>query len=204
MKSFGIGAGAALLAAWAMAALPEEDARAGAQPAPNDAPHAAARHDAAERPTKAVAVLFPVGDSGVSGVLTIEQQGRDRVSIGGTVRGLEPNSRHGFHIHEFGDLRDLEKGRSVGDHFAPHGSPHGRPDAPAEERHVGDLGNIEANDEGVAEVRIEDELVRLHGPNSVIGRAFVVHAKEDKFTQPSGDAGDRIAFGTIGIAKPDG
>lgn len=163
-----------------------------------------AHHDHAEMasPTKAVAVLFPVGDSGVSGQLTIEQEGR-RVQITGVVRGLEPNSKHGFHIHEFGDLSDLQKGQSVGDHFSPEGTPHGRPDDPADKRHVGDLGNIEANDEGIAEIRMRDELVSLRGPHSVVGRAFVVHEKEDTFTQPSGDAGDRIAFGTIGIAKSD-
>lgn len=154
-----------------------------------------------KQPQKATAVLFPVGDSGVSGAVTIEQQGRNRVLITGTVRGLEPNSKHGFHVHEFGDLSDLKKGQSVGGHFAPEGSPHGRPTDPAHERHVGDLGNIEADDQGVAKIRIEDEIVSLHGPNSVVGRAFVVHSKADEFTQPSGDAGDRIAFGTIGIAK---
>lgn len=155
----------------------------------------------AKQPQKATAVLFPVGDSGVTGIVTIEQQSKNRVVITGRVRGLEPNSKHGFHIHEFGDLSDLKKGQSVGGHFAPEGSPHGRPTDPAEERHVGDLGNIEADDQGVAEVRIEDEIVSLQGANSVIGRAFVVHSKADEFTQPSGDAGDRIAFGTIGIAK---
>lgn len=158
-------------------------------------------HEATQKPTKAVAVLFPIADSGVSGLLTIEAEGR-RVTITGAVRGLEPNSKHGFHIHQFGDLSDLKKGQSVGGHFDPDGThKHGRQDAPREERHVGDLGNIEANDEGVAEIRIEDELVTLHGAHSVIGRAFVVHEQEDTFAQPSGDAGGRIAFGTIGIAK---
>ena len=154
----------------------------------------------AERgPGKAVAVLIPVGKSGVTGKVTIERSGQGAV-ITGVVRGLEPNSKHGFHVHEFGDLSDRQSGKSVGGHFAPEGTPHGRPSDPPEERHVGDLGNIEANDQGVARFEIRDEQIALVGPNSVIGRSFVVHEKEDKFTQPSGDAGDRLAFGTIGIA----
>ena len=117
----------------------------------------------------------------------------------GRPRGLEPG-QHGFHVHEFGDLTDLQKGESAGGHFNPTGMPHGRPDD--EERHAGDLGNIEADQNGVANVNIRDSVLRLNGPQSILGRAIVVHAKADEFTQPSGDAGDRVALGVIGIAQP--
>lgn len=143
--------------------------------------------------TTANCTLEPIGGSGVEGSLNFRQEG-ETVTITGTITGLEPG-KHGFHVHESGDLSDKQAGKSAGGHFNPTDKPHGKPSD--EERHVGDLGNIEANEEGVAEVDIEDTVVSLEGPNSIVGKAMVVHAGEDQFTQPTGDAGDRVAFGVI-------
>jgi Cu-Zn family superoxide dismutase len=147
---------------------------------------------------RAVAVLVPMGASGVRGTLRFDAAGTG-VRVHGRITGLTPGL-HGFHVHEFGDLTDATAGESAGDHFAPGGAPHGRPtDA---HRHAGDLGNVEAGADGVAKVDIFDRMLQLEGPNSILGRAIVVHANEDKFTQPSGDAGPRVAIGVIGIAGP--
>jgi Cu-Zn family superoxide dismutase len=145
----------------------------------------------------AVCVLRTVGGSGVSGTVQIREVG-GKLHLTGVVRGLEPG-RHGFHVHAYGDVRNADDGSTAGGHFAPRGREHGAP--AANERHVGDLGNIEANENGVAEIDIHDSVVALDGANSIVGRALVVHAGEDHFTQPSGDAGDRVAFGVIGIAS---
>jgi Cu-Zn family superoxide dismutase len=148
-------------------------------------------------PTRGVAMLYPTEGSRVEGVIAFEE-GSDGVRLRGRVTGLTPGL-HGFHIHEFGDLSD-PKGESAGGHFNPHGHRHGGPDD--EERHAGDLGNIKANEQGVAEVDIRARGLKLH---FVIGRALVVHAGEDDFkTQPTGDAGARAAVGVIGIAKSVG
>jgi Cu-Zn family superoxide dismutase len=78
--------------------------------------------------------------------------------------------------------------------------PHGGPGD--EKRHVGDLGNIQADAEGKALIHIRDKVISLSGRNSIIGRALVVHGKADDLkSQPSGDAGDRVACGVIGLAK---
>lgn len=147
-------------------------------------------------PTHAVCVLRAIGDSKVEGLIEFERRDGG-IRVHGRVSGLEPG-KHGFHVHEFGDLRDAGTGKSAGGHFAPEGQPHGRPsDA---ERHVGDLGNIEANAEGVATVDITDDHIALAGPHSIVGRALVVHAGEDTFDQPTGSAGPRVAFGVIAIA----
>ena len=149
-------------------------------------------------PQKAVAVMQPTSGSKVTGVVTFT--GRDGlVEVSGEIRGLTPGL-HGFHIHEFGDISALDGG-SAGAHFNPTDMPHGdRHDA---NRHVGDLGNIKADAEGKAIIQILDKAIALHGPNSVIGRALVVHAKADDLkSQPSGDAGDRVACGVIGLANP--
>ena len=61
----------------------------------------------------------------------------------------------------------------AGGHYNPAGKNHGAPGA--EDRHVGDLGNIVSSEDAVAVVRIEDHLVKLSGVTSVVGRAIVVH-----------------------------
>ncbi|REJ82683.1 MAG: superoxide dismutase family protein [Planctomycetota bacterium] len=145
-------------------------------------------------PKEAVAVLSPTKGNDVEGTLIFRQDG-DILHVTGEVKGLEPGE-HGFHIHEFGDLRDPD-GKSAGGHFNPHGVAHGGPDDA--EHHAGDLGNITANDRGVARVDKKAEGLKLH---FVIGRAIVVHGGEDDFTsQPSGDAGPRVALGVIGFAN---
>jgi len=155
--------------------------------------HGAADHDL---PTKAIAVLLPTEGSKVSGILTLTAE-KDGVHISGKVGGLTPG-KHGFHIHEFGDVSSPD-GASAGGHYNPEGTMHGGPES--EERHAGDFGNIEANEEGVATIDIDGKGLKLH---FVIGRSFVVHAKADDLkSQPSGDAGGRVAVGVIGIAKGD-
>jgi len=97
---------------------------------------------------KAVCVLQTVGKSGVTGTIFFEQTG-NRIHVTGKISGLAPG-KHGFHVHQYGDVTDLAKGESAGGHWNPHKTEHGAPDART--RHVGDLGNVEANSEGVAAV----------------------------------------------------
>ena len=66
---------------------------------------------------------------------------------------------------------------SAGPHFNPFGKTHGAPSD--ENRHVGDLGNVEADASGKVDVTITDHLVSLVGQHSVIGRSVVVHEGED-------------------------
>jgi Cu-Zn family superoxide dismutase len=148
-------------------------------------------------PTKAIAVLHAASGSHVSGKVTFTQH-EDYIQISGEITGLTPGE-HAFHVHEFGDCSD-PKAMSAGGHFNPEGKPHG--DRGHAERHVGDLGNIKADDEGKATLDIKDKVIQLHGEHSIIGRGLIVHEKPDDFTQPVGNAGGRVACGVIGIAKP--
>ena len=117
--------------------------------------------------------------------------------IKGTITGLEPGE-HGFHIHEFGDM---SKGcESMGAHYNPDGVDHGD----LEKGHVGDLGNITADDNGTASFSIEANRVDLIGKRSVVGRGLVVHADADDLGKggdeeslKTGNAGDRLACGVI-------
>ena len=87
----------------------------------------------------------------------------------GEVKGLTPG-KHGFHIHEFGDY--TSGCVSAGSHFNPFKKQHGGPTD--ENRHAGDLGNIEAGADGVAKIDIVDAQIPLEGPNNILGRSVVV------------------------------
>ncbi|XP_076644396.1 superoxide dismutase [Cu-Zn]-like [Halictus rubicundus] len=149
---------------------------------------------------KAVCVLQ--GDA--KGTLFFEQADNScAVKVTGSVSGLQ-KGLHGFHIHEFGD--NTNGCTSAGPHFNPLGKEHGGPQADV--RHVGDLGNVEAGADGVANVNITDKLIQLKGEYSIIGRTLVVHADPDdlgkgghELSKTTGNAGARLACGVVGIAK---
>lgn len=144
------------------------------------------------------------GADGVSGVVEFEQKPQGGpTKMTGKVTGLKPG-KHGFHIHQYGDLS--EGCKSAGGHFNPFNRSHGGP--AMSERHVGDLGNIEADEKGNAKIEVQDQSVSLIGANSIIGRAVVVHAGEDDLglggkddSKTTGAAGGRVGCGVIGI-KP--
>ena len=148
-----------------------------------------------EMPKFGISVLVPAAGNKVRGTLRLMQQGDD-LKITGKIRNLTPGE-HGFHIHAFGDMRGPD-GTAAGGHFNPFGHEHG---APGTQSHVGDLGNITANDDGVVTVNVVSKGTQLH---FILGRAFVVHAGADDLkSQPSGAAGPRVARGVIGVGNPE-
>ena len=154
-----------------------------------------------ESVTKAVAVLHGTkGNEKVMGTVLFEQQG-DKVKVTAHVEGLQPSSKHGFHVHEFGDC-SAPDGTSAGGHYNPQAHEHGLPDEPMDSKHAGDMGNLEADDKGVAHYEMTFDNISIAGlMNPIIGRGLVVHAKPDDGGQPTGNAGDRIACGVIGVAN---
>src|SRR6266480_2742407 len=133
-------------------------------------------------PLQAIAVLHPTAGNKVSGTVTFTEVA------------------DGFHVHEFGDC-SAPDASSAGAHFNPTNKPHAGPDAP--ERHVGDMGNVEADASGKAKLEYVDHQISLtNDQQSVIGRSVVVHMKRDDLkSQPAGDSGARVACGVIGRAK---
>lgn len=153
---------------------------------------------AAGEATKAIAVLSSASGSSVVGTVTFTA-GADGVAVVADITGLTPG-KHGFHIHEFGDC-SAKDAASAGSHYNPTKHPHAGPDA--SERHMGDLGNLEADASGKAHLELKDKMMKLSGDNSIVGYAVIVHEKADDLkTQPTGDAGGRVACGVIGVAKP--
>lgn len=153
---------------------------------------------AADEPSKAIAVLSSASGSNVGGTVTFTA-GNDGVKVVADITGLTPG-KHGFHIHEFGDCSDKEA-KSAGGHLNPMKHEHAGPDAT--DRHEGDLGNIEADASGKAHLEMTDKMLKMSGDTSILGHAVIVHEKADDLkTQPTGDAGGRVACGVIGVAKP--
>jgi Cu-Zn family superoxide dismutase len=157
-----------------------------------------AQNSAPPTVTKALAVLNPTEGNMVRGLVTFTQTG-DRVKVVADIEGLTPG-KHGFHIHEWGDCSSKD-GAAAGGHYNPSGAAHAAPDAA--QRHAGDLGNLEANAAGMAHLEFNDSVMKFSGPASIIGRGMIVHANADDLkTQPTGNAGGRLACGVIGTAKP--
>jgi len=133
------------------------------------------------------------------GTVWFEQLDPDRCRVSWRVAGLTPGP-HGLHVHE---TADFSRGcDSAGPHYNPFGARHGGPGQA--ERHVGDLGNIVADASGVAAGQLVDDLVKLRGPTSVVGRSVMVHAGEDDLglggtaeSRATGSAGARVACGEI-------
>jgi Cu-Zn family superoxide dismutase len=155
-------------------------------------------------PIYAIAVF---NDGNISGTVRFTEDleiNEVRIDVAIT-SGLKPNSFHGFHIHEAGDLTD--KCMSMCSHFNPYGKTHGCPGN--KERHVGDLGNLHTNSKGQSIYTFYDDVIKLRGTKcNIIGRGLVIHEGEDDCGKggnleslKTGNAGKRIACAVIGYSK---
>ncbi|KAI4738611.1 Copper, zinc superoxide dismutase [Aureobasidium sp. EXF-12298] len=161
--------------------------------------------DHQQRLTIRLTVAVLRGDSKVSGTVTFEQASEGaETTISWDITGHDANAERGMHVHAFGD--NTNGCTSAGPHFNPHGKTHGAPED--EERHVGDLGNFKTDGQGNAKGSVSDKLIKLIGPESVLGRTIVVHAGTDDLgkggheeSKKTGNAGPRPACGVIGIAS---
>lgn len=150
-------------------------------------------------------VAVAVFDSAIKGTVRFTEYEHE-VVISVDIKGLRPNSKHGFHVHECGDMTD--KCESMCAHFNPYGKQHGGPGD--KERHVGDLGNLVADKNGRAKYVQRDTMIKLRGTKcNIIGRGLIIHEDEDdlgrggqKDSLVTGHAGKRIACAVIGYARP--
>jgi Cu-Zn family superoxide dismutase len=142
----------------------------------------------------AVATLSPTTGQTAAGTVQLTQMADGSVEVQVDLTGVAPGV-HGFHVHDKGDCGD--DGNAAGGHFNPGVSPHGAPSTPA--HHAGDFGNVSANDAGEVHTRFTTRSVTLEtGPNSAVGHAIILHANPDDLTtQPTGNAGGRIACGVV-------
>jgi Cu-Zn family superoxide dismutase len=143
----------------------------------------------------AKATLQSTKGNSAAGTVTFTQKG-DKVQVVANVTGLKPGQEHGFHIHDKGDCSSGD-GMSAAGHFNPLGKPHAHPSTP--NRHAGDLPALKADSYGSATLSTEFDVITVtDGPTSIIGRGLIVHAQPDDYkTQPTGNAGARIACAVI-------
>jgi Cu-Zn family superoxide dismutase len=140
----------------------------------------------------------------IKGTVKFSEYG-NKVKIDVSLSGLKPNSLHGFHVHEAGDLSD--QCTSMCSHFNPYGETHGCPGM--KHRHVGDLGNLQTNSKGEVKYNFLDDVIKLRGTKAnIIGRGLVIHESPDDCGQgnnpeslKTGNAGKRIACAVIGYSK---
>jgi Cu-Zn family superoxide dismutase len=157
-------------------------ALAGCQSIPADAPRATAN-------------LQPTKNGKASGTVDFYQVG-DKVRVAANVSGLVPGRQHGFHIHEVGDCSSGD-GMSTKGHFNPLGKPHAH--FSTSDRHAGDMPALTADSNGRATLETDLDVITVTaGPAGIVGRGLIVHADPDDYkTQPTGNAGARIACAVI-------
>ena len=97
------------------------------------------------------------------------------------MENLFPKGDHAFHIHEFGDCEDF------GEIFNPFNKPKGLPEVDGKNRKVGNIGNIRSSWRGLADYYRWDDLIKLNGPNSVLGRTVIVHERPEKRDKATGE-----------------
>lgn len=148
-------------------------------------------------------------NSDIKGTVRFEEifhlDNKNEILVDINLEGFIPNTLHGFHIHETGDLSNGCD--SMCAHFNPKNKSHGGRDD--EERHIGDLGNLQADNEGKVKLCFYDKLIKLRGDDSnIIGRGVVIHADPDDCgkgehtdSKTTGHSGKRIACAIIGYAS---
>ena len=147
------------------------------------------------RPT-ASATLAPTTGNTARGTVTFTQDG-DEVRVRANISGLKPSAEHGFHVHEKGDCSSGD-GMSTGGHYNPAGKAHG---PQTSEHHAGDMPSLRADAYGNAAASFELKGVSIGGSSDLVGKGLIVHRDPDDYrTQPTGNAGPRIACAVI--AKP--
>ena len=149
---------------------------------------------------EAIALIQSASGSSCRGIVRFTQESQG-VRVVADIEGLAPESKHGFHIHEYGDC-SAPDATSAGSHYDAAGTKHhGMPTDSM--KHTGDMGNIQADATGKAHYEIALQGATLDGAQApVLGRGVIVHANPDDFSQPVGNAGGRIGCGVIGIARP--
>lgn len=159
---------------------------------------------------KAIAIIHGIDKhKKISGTIHFEETSDGHIRVYGEINNL-PDGKHGFTIYEYGDSCGTCK--KLGSHYNPTNKLHGprtnyfykrNIDLSNEDRHVGDLGNIDVKN-GVAKIDFIDTIIKLSGKTNIIGRSIAIHINEDDLgknlsdvSRLTGSSGSIIACGSI-------
>jgi len=146
---------------------------------------------------------IPYGIISFTNINKNKNKNKPNVQISGNFYYIPKSGLHGFHIHESGDL--TEGCLSLCSHYNPFQKNHG--DKDSEEKHLGDLGNIEVKEDGSAIFEWIEPTGQLQIKN-ILGRSLIVHEDSDDLglgtfedSKTTGHSGKRILCGIIGVKK---
>ena len=147
------------------------------------------------------AVIAPTHKGSTLSGTAMFSEGPSGVQMAVRVQGAPPG-QHGIHIHEHGACED--EGKTAGGHFNPDNTPHGfLPTNGPTKAHAGDTGNLIVNADGTGTLQLfVPGLTLATGPHAIAGKAVILHANPDDFSQPAGNAGARIGCGVIEVTQP--
>lgn len=169
-------------------------------------------------PTSATAVAKMKGRDPPSGsnkkqqvegeIRFVQSEDNRYIQITGRILGLVPGA-HGLHVHEGSNPSGGDTCTNIGGHFNPSGNNNDHGGKSEWIRHIGDLGNIFADHDGIAFFDITDTMVSLNGPNSVLNRTIVVTEFGDDLGKGSngeskvtGNSGKALSCGIITLITP--